>query len=60
MSCRLPGRERGLDMAAAQVAGATLGSRIAVLRGARLIKPLLVTVLLAMAARLILQALWEG
>jgi len=47
-------------MAAAQVAGATLGSRIAVLRGARLIKPLLVTVSLAMAARLILQALWEG
>jgi len=47
-------------MAAAQVAGAALGSGIAVLRGARLIKPLLVTVLLAMAARLILQALWEG
>lgn len=50
----------GLAMAAAQVAGATLGSRFAVLKGARLIKPLLVTVSLALAARLIFQAVWEG
>ena len=50
----------GLAMAAAQVAGATLGSRLAVLKGARLVKPLLVIVSLALAARLILQAVWEG
>jgi hypothetical protein len=31
-----------------------------VLKGARLIKPLLVTVSLALAARLIFQAVWEG
>jgi len=31
-----------------------------VLKGARLVKPLLVIVSLALAARLILQAVWEG
>lgn len=43
----------GLAMAAAQVAGAQLGARMAVRGGARLIRPLLVAVSLAMAARLL-------
>lgn len=50
----------GLAMAGAQIAGAVLGSRLAVLRGARLIKPLIVVVSLAMAVRLVLQTVWEG
>jgi len=49
----------GLAMAAAQVAGATLGARLAVRVGARAIRPLLVTVSLALAARLLWQA-WAG
>ena len=47
----------GLAMAAAQVAGASLGTALAVRIGARLIKPLLVTVSTAMAIRLLWQAL---
>lgn len=47
----------GLAMAAAQVAGATLGARLAVRVGAGLIKPLLVVVSTAMALRLLWQAL---
>lgn len=47
----------GLAMAAAQVAGAGLGAALAVRVGARLIKPLLVTVSTAMALRLLWQAL---
>lgn len=47
----------GLSMAAAQVAGAALGARLAMRIGARLIKPLLVAVSTAMAARLLWQAL---
>ena len=46
----------GLAMAAAQVAGATLGARLAVRVGARVIRPLLVTVSLLLAARLLWQA----
>ncbi|WP_179378371.1 TSUP family transporter [Jannaschia marina] len=45
----------GLAMGAAQVAGAQMGTRLAVGRGARLIKPLLVVVTTAMALRL----MWE-
>lgn len=47
----------GLAMAAAQVAGASLGARLAVRLGAGLIKPLLVIVSSAMALRLLWQAL---
>jgi uncharacterized membrane protein YfcA len=43
-------------MALAQVAGATLGARLAVKVGARLIKPLLVLTSSGMALRLIWQA----
>lgn len=49
----------GLMMAAAQVAGARLGARMAMRRGARLIRPLLVTVSTLLAARLLWQA-WAG
>jgi hypothetical protein len=41
----------------AQVAGASLGARLAMRIGARLIKPLLVVVSTAMALRLLWQAL---
>jgi uncharacterized membrane protein YfcA len=47
----------GLAMAAAQVAGASLGARLAMRVGAGLIKPLLVTVSVVMALRLLWQAL---
>jgi uncharacterized protein len=47
----------GLAMAVAQVAGASLGARVAIRTGARLIKPLLVVVSTAMALRLLWQAL---
>jgi uncharacterized protein len=47
----------GLGMAAGQVLGAALGARLAMRVGARLIKPLLVTVSTAMALRLLWQAL---
>jgi uncharacterized membrane protein YfcA len=46
----------GLAMAAAQVAGASLGARLAMRVGAGLIKPLLVVVSTAMALRLLWQA----
>jgi uncharacterized membrane protein YfcA len=46
----------GLAMAAAQVAGAALGARLAMRVGARLIKPLLVVTSTAMAVRLLWQA----
>lgn len=49
----------GLAMAAAQVAGARLGARMAMRLGAGLIRPLLVTVSTLLAARLIWQA-WAG
>jgi hypothetical protein len=47
----------GLAMALAQVAGATLGARLAMRIGARLIRPLLVVTSTAMALRLLWQAL---
>lgn len=47
----------GLAMAAAQIAGAALGSRVAVRIGSRVIKPLLVTTSTALALRLIWQLL---
>ncbi len=47
----------GFAMAAAQVAGASLGARLAMRIGARLIKPLLVVTSTAMALRLLWQAL---
>jgi uncharacterized membrane protein YfcA len=47
----------GLCMGVAQVAGASLGARLAMRVGAGLIKPLLVTVSTAMALRLLWQAL---
>uniref|UniRef100_UPI0035AE44DB TSUP family transporter n=1 Tax=Paenirhodobacter enshiensis TaxID=1105367 RepID=UPI0035AE44DB len=47
----------GLAMGLAQMLGAQLGSRMAMKRGARLIKPLLVATSLALAARLIWQLL---
>jgi uncharacterized membrane protein YfcA len=47
----------GLAMAAAQVAGASLGARLAMRVGAGLIKPLIVTVSVIMALRLLWQAL---
>jgi Predicted permeases len=43
----------GLVMGAGQVLGAHLGSRLAVRRGAQLVRPLLVTVSLLLAARLL-------
>ena len=46
----------GLAMAMAQIAGASLGARLAMRVGARLIKPLLVLVSTAMALRLFWQA----
>ena len=46
----------GLGMALAQIAGATLGSRLAMAIGARLIKPLLVATSTGMALRLLWQA----
>lgn len=46
----------GLIMAAAQVLGARLGAGLAMKSGARLIKPLLVVICLAMAVRLLLDA----
>ena len=49
----------GLGMGAAQFAGAQLGSRLAVRVGAGLIRPLLVTVSVALALRLLWQA-WAG
>lgn len=49
----------GLGMAAAQVAGASLGARLAMRVGARLIKPLLVVTSTGMAARLLWQV-WAG
>jgi len=47
----------GLAMALAQIAGASLGARLAMRIGARLIKPLLVFTSTAMALRLLWQAL---
>ncbi len=47
----------GLAMRLAQGAGATLGAKMAMKIGARLIKPLIVTVSVAMALRLLWQAL---
>ena len=47
----------GLAMAVGQIAGASLGARVAMRVGARLIKPLLVFVSTAMALRLLWQAL---
>ncbi|MFO1202323.1 MAG: TSUP family transporter [Tabrizicola sp.] len=46
----------GLAMALGQIAGASLGARVAMRVGARLIKPLLVVVSTAMALRLLWQA----
>jgi hypothetical protein len=46
----------GLAMGAAQFAGAQVGSRLAVRIGARVIRPLLVTVSVALALRLLWQA----
>ncbi|MBU2358308.1 MAG: TSUP family transporter, partial [Alphaproteobacteria bacterium] len=45
----------GLAMGAAQMAGAWVGSRLAMRIGARLIKPVLVTAATALAARLLWQ-----
>ncbi len=47
----------GMTMAVAQIAGATLGSRLAMRVGARVIKPLLVATSTALALRLIWQML---
>lgn len=47
----------GLAMSLAQIAGATLGAKMAMKIGARLIKPLIVTVSVAMALRLLWQAM---
>jgi uncharacterized protein len=47
----------GIGMGLAQIAGATLGAKMAMRVGAKLIKPLIVTVSVAMALRLIWQAL---
>jgi len=47
----------GIAMGLAQIAGASLGARVAMKIGARLIKPLIVTVSVAMALRLLWQAL---
>jgi len=45
----------GLAMAAAQIAGASLGAKLAMRIGARLIKPLLVVTSTALALRLLWQ-----
>ena len=45
----------GLAMAAGQVAGASLGARLAMRSGARLVRPLVVAVSLALAASLLLR-----
>lgn len=50
----------GLSMAAAQVLGARLGARMAMRKGARLIRPLLVLVSTALALRLIWTAWMTG
>jgi uncharacterized protein len=47
----------GLAMALGQIAGASLGARLAMRGGARLIKPMLIVVSTAMALRLLWQAL---
>lgn len=47
----------GIGMGLAQIAGAALGAKMAIRVGARLIKPLIVTVSVAMALRLLWQAL---
>ena len=47
----------GLAMAGAQIVGASIGASLAVRIGAKLIKPLLVTVSIGMALRLLWQAL---
>lgn len=47
----------GIGMGLAQIAGATLGAKMAMRVGAKLIKPLIVTVSVAMALRLLWQAL---
>ena len=47
----------GIGMGLAQIAGASLGAKMAMKIGARLIKPLIVTVSVAMALRLLWQAL---
>jgi uncharacterized protein len=47
----------GLAMGLAQMAGAALGAKLAMRVGARLIKPLIVVVSVAMALRLLWQAL---
>ncbi len=47
----------GIGMGLAQIAGAALGAKMAMKVGARLIKPLIVTVSVAMALRLLWQAL---
>ncbi|HVG48354.1 MAG TPA: TSUP family transporter [Rubellimicrobium sp.] len=49
----------GLAMGVAQFAGAQIGARLAVRVGARMIRPLLVVVSLALASRLLWQA-WAG
>ena len=49
----------GMAMAVAQVAGASLGARLAMRVGARLIRPLLVFTSTAMALRLLWQALGQ-
>lgn len=49
----------GFAMALAQIAGAAIGSRLAMLVGARLIKPLLVVTSTGMALRLLWQV-WAG
>ncbi len=49
----------GLAMGAAQIAGARIGAGLAMKRGARAIKPLLVVTSTAMALRLIWQ-MWQG
>lgn len=50
----------GTGMGLAQMAGATLGARLAMRVGARLIKPLIVVVSVAMALRLLWQAIGQG
>ncbi len=45
----------GLAMAAGQVAGATIGARLAMRAGARLVRPMVVAVSLALAATLLLR-----
>ena len=47
----------GLVMGAGQFIGARIGSRLVVLRGARFIRPIFITMVLAISARLIWQNL---